>query len=156
LSWNLEAPQQPDEPFELAVEREDLHQAAWFAIIVQECADVPEWLRAMAKEVADAMGFWLSWGGGAGPRPLVRVVPGAMNDPWAWAYQEMTEEYLRDLPEQVKAESPADVLLAQRAAEICDTQGLSIDCRLETLSVLHSILARLRFATEDASAGAGA
>ncbi|HTX94342.1 MAG TPA: hypothetical protein VME67_05580 [Mycobacterium sp.] len=149
---NLETPKHPD-PFELAVERDDLHKAAWLAIVVQECADVPDWLQAMAKEVANAMGFWLTWGGGAGPRPLVRMVPVLMRDPWGYAYQEMTDEFMLDLPEEVKAACPADALLARRAAEACDTQGFSMDCRLECLEVLNKTLARLKNYADDAGLG---
>jgi hypothetical protein len=46
-----------------------------------------------------------------------------------------------------------DVILAQKSAEACDTQGYSMDCRLESLEILHRTLARLKDHADEAAAG---
>jgi hypothetical protein len=139
-------PTQPPRPWELTIERDDLHDAAQLAVSVMTCPDVPDWLRAKADEVADDIGWWLTFGEGR-ERSAIRMVPALMH--WDGAYQEMTAEFLLGIPDSVKAAFPADVILAQRFAEAADTVGFSMDCRLESLDCLHRTLARLKDHADD-------
>lgn len=129
-------------PWEQAIERDDLARAEWLAILVQDRTDLPDWLRDMADDVADRLGFWTSWGGGAGPSPLIRMVPALMH--LEYAYQELTEEFLANLPDEVKAACPAEVELVKVAAKLSDNQGFSRDCRLECLQTLNKLMTRLK------------
>lgn len=138
----------PPQPWELTVERDDLHRDCSLALAVISQPDTPGWLRQMAWETYEETAWWLTWGEGREAH-AVRLVPLLMH--WDGAYQEMTAEFLLDLPDNVKAKYPADVLLAENAAKAADTQGFSIDCRLECLDVLHRILARLKDHADDES-----
>jgi hypothetical protein len=140
-------PTAPPPPWELTIEREDLHKAASLALAVRACADTPDWLRDQADEVADSIGWWLTFGEYRGPGSTVRMIPALMS--WQGAYQEMCAEFLLDTPDSVKAKYPLDVILAQGFAEAADTVGFSMDCRLESLDGLHSTLARLKDHADD-------
>jgi hypothetical protein len=139
-------PSKPLPPWELTVERDEtLHRDFGLAPAVLACKEAPDWLREKAWETAEETGWWLSYGEG-GPR-AIRMVPVLMH--WDGAYQELCSEFLLDLPAEVKAAFPADVILAEKLANAADTVGFSMDCRLESLESLTRTLARLKDRADD-------
>lgn len=139
-------PTHPPTPWELTVERDELHRDCSLALSVISCPDTPKWLRDKAWETAEETGWWLTWGGGCGPR-AIRLVPVLMH--WQGAYQEYCAEFLMDMPDSVKAKYPLDVILAEKCAKAADTQGFSMDCRLESLEILNRTLGRLKDHADD-------
>jgi hypothetical protein len=127
-------PRTPPPPWELTVERDDLHRTCELALAVISCPETPDWLREKAFETAEDVGWWLTWGGDAGR--TIRLVPVGMH--WDGFYREMYEEFMLGIPDEIKAAFPLDVILAEKAAQACDTQGFAMDARLESLEVLHT------------------
>lgn len=64
-------------------------------------------------------------------------------------YADTVEEFLLDLPEDVKAEHPALVCMAQYAATLVDNEEFSSDFRLDALDALKTILGALNPCTGD-------
>jgi hypothetical protein len=94
----------PPRPWELIIERDDLHAAASLALAVKSCADTPGWLRDKADEVAEDIGWWSTWGEGTGPGRVIRMVPVLMH--WNGAYSEMVAEVSARHPRRDQTEVP--------------------------------------------------
>jgi hypothetical protein len=65
----------------------------------------------------------------------------------------MVDEFVLDLPAEVREDMRAHVLMARQAAKYTDDALYSTDFRLDSYDCLNTILAALKAEAEDADAG---
>jgi hypothetical protein len=131
----------------LVVNREAVESCAFLAMAIADDPSEGEQIRAdtadLLKELCDLLLYQQP--GLAGRE--IRLKPVGMT--WPRFYPDMTEEFLVDVGAEVVADNPLLVLLARRAAELCDNVAYSVDFRLHSLDVLNEILAALKRAAEE-------
>jgi hypothetical protein len=108
----------------------------------------PEELRADAAAVEFTLSEVLCFQSHAaeGERSI-RLVP--IGFTWPQFYTQMVEEFVVDLPPEVREGMPAHVLMARKAAKYTDDALYSTDFRLDSYDALNTILAALKAEVED-------
>jgi hypothetical protein len=128
-------------PRPLLVDRSDLTACAWLAAAVADDDREPDDVRQDVRDLLRDMTHVLLYGEPGGGRSI-KLIPVGFR--WPGFFVDMVAEFLVDLDDEVKAERPAQVHLAQYAATLVDREGFSIDFRLDSLDALNVILASLR------------
>ncbi len=137
---------------DLLVTREALVRASFVAAAVVDDDSQPDELRCDAKDVE----FWLSeillhrphgYGADGKRERLIRLLPIGFR--WPQHYTQMVDEFLLDLPTEVREDMPAHALMARLAAKYVDDGLLSSDFRLDAYDCLNQILAALKREAQD-------
>jgi hypothetical protein len=133
---------------DLLVERDTMTQAAFVCHDVIADPSSTEERRDAARKVFDDLNSWLRYSEAAGGRwdRVVKMMPAGMK--WAGFYRDMLDEFLLDLGAEVVEAHPALVEMARHAANLADTDGYSLDFRLDALDSLNVVLAALKRAAE--------
>ena len=136
---------------ELRVTRDDLVKASFIAAAVVDDDTQPDELRDDAQLVEFRLSEVLLHQSHAaeGERSIRRLPVGFR---WPQFYTQMVEEYILDLPAEVREDMPAHLLMARKAAKYCDNALYSSDFRLDSYDALNTILAALKSAAEDQDA----
>lgn len=124
------------------IDREDLYRAATTALATISASETPEWLREMAWRTYEDMCWHLDYDPSAcGDEAHYRE---AWLMAYGGAYEKETNDFIAQLPDEIKAKYPADVMVAIHAAKAVDNLECTIDSRMESLAALDRTLTRLR------------
>ncbi len=126
--------------------REPMYAAADLALATLSASETPPWLRQMALATYNSVCWDLSYNSYYSSTREDRS--GLLL--WDGAYEYQVTDLLAHLPDQIKAQCPADALLADLLAKGIDAYIHSVDMRLELLSSLRRTLNRLLHACADA------
>lgn len=123
----------------MKVEREALYRAQELALAVISASETPKWLAEKAWRAYWDLNFDLAWNDRCSETWESRS--GLLLWPGAYWYQ--VEQLLANLPDEIKASHPADVMVARNLTETVDNHGCSVDMRLESVTSLRRTINRL-------------
>ena len=119
--------------------REEVERTLQVVMATMAASETPEWLRRMAFDEYWTLAMHLQWD--ADISHTGEAESGLMV--WPGAYEYDTNELLEQLPDGVKSAQPVDMILARGLAKSADTQGHTVDARLEYVTSLRRTLQRL-------------
>jgi hypothetical protein len=133
---------------DLVVTRDWLVKASLIAGSVIEDEDQPDDLRADAADVEFMLSeVLLHQSHSADGERSIRLLP--IGFKWAQFYTQMVDEFVLDLPAEVREDMPVHILMARMAAKYTDDGLYSSDFRLDAYDALNTILAALKAAAAD-------
>ncbi|AFM17428.1 hypothetical protein Mycch_2661 [Mycolicibacterium chubuense NBB4] len=119
--------------------RDEMERAATMALATIGASETPEWLRTLALASYEDLAWSLQWDNDSSH--VNEAKSGMLL--WPGAYEYATKQFLGGLADEVKAACPADVLIAEQAAQFIDYQGFTAEFRLECCATLKRTLRRL-------------
>jgi hypothetical protein len=128
---------------EIVLHRDFLVRADQLAWSVIDDDTAPDELRADARDVEFALSEVLCYQShGVDGERSIRLIPVGFRFPQF--YTQMVDEFLIDLPPEVREDMPAHILMARQAAKYVDDALYSTDFRLDSYDALNMILAAMK------------